>query len=656
MRRPDVVTIVKQTFFSIAVEPFACFRKNLAVSWKRNRKKTGILLGVWFTLLILLGVILFAPTKDEAPQIVPAKTDNTLSLISDYDPALPHGNLLVDEAKKLIKPIYAIFNNYILITPDPTGGSRCSAPEGGGVWCQLYAESDLGQPDGLGGHIGDYVNFNITGSRIKSTRYLSSLLFDLTVLTGFILISIQAFNMITEDRKSDLRGFILRILGGLSLLIGTKYLLSLSIILTNLLSSRIMNNSGVEMVVDSLFDAIEKQPQDGIWDFVVKVFNSGFQTNFFSQIQYWPLIFALGLLFLMLLYIAFQLIIRFLNLFFLSAVYPMTAVFALHPKTEGIVNGFWKQWTTFLIQQPVFILGFRIMNDMLGELFTSSTVDLDELIILIGFLLFISTMNILAAKLWGDAFSAVSQNITAGLAAGALKSTLIDKPLAMGKSLLSRGSGNENPLVKLENTNNVNLNTDFNLGEAKKKSDQSADKSDPAEVLKKKSGQPKSEDNRSPLMKELSGSGYAVTEADQGKLNVSGQFVTGEIGDSGVTTLFTNKEAALKAGVPQEDLQEISLNNLSVQDASNTKMTRKYNDWVKDFAADNNGHAANTGISYVSNDKKVQKSMAIAESANLQRGIQAVAVKNDLPQGDKSIKGDNVLKFHTYSQVLKNKL
>src|SRR5436309_3350733 len=65
------------------------------------------------------------------------------------------------------------------------------------------------------------------------------------------------------------------------------------------------------------------------------------------------LFFLIGFLF-----IAFQFVIRFAFLLFLSVLFPIAIPFAISEKTEGITNTYFKTWFMFLIHQPAFALGY----------------------------------------------------------------------------------------------------------------------------------------------------------------------------------------------------------------------------------------------------------------------------------------------------------
>lgn len=418
----------------------------------------------------------------------------------------------------------------------------------------------------------------------------------------------------------------------------TPYILSISLIAVNQLSAYFLGGSTVTEFVNQFVTSLENTQSTNIFqelfNLIIDQVNGGY--NPISYLAVLPTLIALGLIMLLLLYISFQFILRFLNIYFLASIYPFTAIFTLHPKTSSISVNFWRQWTTFLIQQPVFIFGFVIVKQLLDNMFIHGA-SMEGVVLFLGMLLFLCTINLMAARLWGDAYTALAQNITAGLAAGVVKSAIIDKPLQYGSNLANMSSQQS-----ISGIEKKFLNTDYT-------SPQTVQPNKPAVKTKNQI-----EDNRSELNKELSGSGYQVNEQTGGRLDVSGSFVSVPQEDKGMVTLYTNSKDAIADGNDPDNLKPMDLQNLMVQDTSNRKTMNIYNKDIRTFAADNNGHAKEVGLGYRSNDSRVLSNMELGRQVNLQKGIQAVAVKNDISGGDKSITGDNLLKIHTYSEVIKN--
>ncbi len=612
-----MIQILKNTHNKISAFIKTTLANLLFVYKTRPRKALAYLL-LW--LLAFVFVIILSKGFSIDPQS--QSTDNSTSIIQEliYSGS---DNYFINQLKTGINASGVVYDNFISYTPDPTGRATCVV---GSSWCSFSM------------HPSANIFFPSTNTQIKTTQDLTNLLINIVVPLGFILISMQALNLIVNGENASLKHLLIKSFGLLILMLLTPYILSLSILLCNQLTVLILDNNSLTGFLTAFIDGLESNTSGNAFQDLIMTFlelgNNG-SINPLSYLYALPVIVSLGLVMLLLLFISFQFILRFLNLFFLATVYPAALIFGLHPATSGIVKNFWKQWTTFLIQQPVFVLGFVIMHKVLVNMFNEG-VTLEALIIFIAMLVFLGSINILAARLWGDVYSAVSQNITSALAASELKSTLIDKPLSYAGKLSTWGNN-------LNNTPQNIFKSDFG--------NRDADNQKSNKTSKLFSDM----DSGSLLTKELRGSGYSVIEKDRGKLQVSGDFFTDtkDKGNSGIA--YTTAEDAIKDGVSPTSIERVRLNNVQIQDASNKKMLMRYNENIRNVAAANAGKAGDIGLSYKSNDSKVIKSMDIGRSHNLQNNIQGIGVRNDAISGDKSISGDNIIKLHLYRQVINNK-
>ncbi len=612
-----MIQILKNTHNKISAFIKTTLANLLFVYKTRPRKALAYLL-LW--LLAFVFVIILSKGFSIDPQS--QSTDNSTSIIQEliYSGS---DNYFINQLKTGINASGVVYDNFISYTPDPTGRATCVV---GSSWCSFSM------------HPSANIFFPSTNTQIKTTQDLTNLLINIVVPLGFILISMQALNLIVNGENASLKHLLIKSFGLLILMLLTPYILSLSILLCNQLTVLILDNNSLTGFLTAFIDGLESNTSGNAFQDLIMTFlelgNNG-SINPLSYLYALPVIVSLGLVMLLLLFISFKFILRFLNLFFLATVYPAALIFGLHPATSGIVKNFWKQWTTFLIQQPVFVLGFVIMHKVLVNMFNEG-VTLEALIIFIAMLVFLGSINILAARLWGDVYSAVSQNITSALAASELKSTLIDKPLSYAGKLSTWGNN-------LNNTPQNIFKSDFG--------NRDADNQKSNKTSKLFSDM----DSGSLLTNELRGSGYSVIEKDRGKLQVSGDFFTDtkDKGNSGIA--YTTAEDAIKDGVSPTSIERVRLNNVQIQDASNKKMLMRYNENIRNVAAANAGKAGDIGLSYKSNDSKVIKSMDIGRSHNLQNNIQGIGVRNDAISGDKSISGDNIIKLHLYRQVINNK-
>jgi len=283
---------------------------------------------------------------------------------------------------------------------------------------------------------------------------------------------------------------------------------------------------------------------------------------------------------------------------------------------------------TFLVQQPVFILGFILVKDVLFSIFDKG-ISFEALIIFVGMLIFLASINLFVSRIWGDTYAVVAQNITSAVATQAIKSNLIDKPLQLGSALFSKrlAPQNVNELLKEKGK-------------------------DISKEQEKQNGQGKTQ---SLLFNDLSSRGYLVKDLNDGRLSVSGQFYAPKDQKGSVSKLYTGLKDAQAYGVASSEIQHLSIKDLKIQDPSNYKAVRSYNAGLKSYAAENSGHLPRSGISYKSSDNKIIRNMEYAQPMNLEKGVQAIATKSDTLHGDKSMRSDNILKIHTYNITLPNK-
>lgn len=74
----------------------------------------------------------------------------------------------------------------------------------------------------------------------------------------------------------------------------------------------------------------------------------------------------------------------------------------------------------------------------------------------IGILIFLCSVNLLAAKLWGDVYLNITQNITAAEGAETLRTVALDKPLESANNFVRVKSENSLAGIQL-----ASLHTDY---------------------------------------------------------------------------------------------------------------------------------------------------------------------------------------------------
>jgi hypothetical protein len=287
---------------------------------------------------------------------------------------------------------------------------------------------------------------------------------------------------------------------------------------------------------------------------------------------------------------------------------------------------------------------------MLVQLTNKGSNSLQYLIIFIGILLFLASVNIFAARIWGDIYSVISQNITSAIGAHGMLSSIVNP---ISKSILNNSKGlNGGHNFNMLNIDKpvINTNPSIDLGNNNSPTAQTNDNN----PLQPKSAEPK--DNRSTITKALDGAGFNVQANKDGTTSVSGLFYANKNSDGELSTLYINKDDAINDGVIPQNVQTVGLNNLNILDTSNGKATNKYNNVVNQIAASSGVKASDINIGQNSLDKKIYESMTLAKNENLIKNIQGLGIKNDLRTGSRTNSLDNRIKIIAYKEVINNKL
>jgi hypothetical protein len=156
--------------------------------------------------------------------------------------------------------------------------------------------------------------------------------------------------------------------------------------------------------------------------------------NFWGFLQIAPII-ILTLFMLILLFIVFiQFVIRYLQIYFLFAIYPIVAVMWYNQSTSKYFSEYWKQLVTLLIQQPVFLLCFVIFGDI--SLVLMQNLSPSNMLIFSIYLVFLVTVpQALTARIFGDVFAyQVGQDFSD-------KANVVGNTMQTGFNSVRRGGG-----------------------------------------------------------------------------------------------------------------------------------------------------------------------------------------------------------------------
>lgn len=364
--------------------------KNSIYDFKKLSNKRRLLV---IGMSVLLSLTLFVITS-ESYVYVDKDVKKTNTIIDFNIGGVEENNITTfkDSYKKVLETFDPIFLGFISKTPDVTGKSQEFL---GGSIFNVLSYSDVVLSD---------------GGRIDSSIKYSSKLMIIVIPAISLLLSIYVFTELLKegDSKIPIYQIIIRVVRTVILLIITPHILSLSIQGANLFSKFVMNNGGMLDFLKNFIDQLSSDPSPD--NFLSNLFFGG--TSFFGFLQSLPVLIPIMIIVILFIFLAFQFIIRFVQMYFLACIYPLAILFEVHPKMGSVSRNYWKTWISLLIHQPFFILGYVLVQEMLLQMLKSGP-SLVQIIMFVGLLLFLSGINVLVSKIFGDVFTSISQNVLA---------------------------------------------------------------------------------------------------------------------------------------------------------------------------------------------------------------------------------------------------
>lgn len=470
-----------------------------------------------------------------------------------------------------------------------------------------------------------------------------------------IIIAIIAISKFGSDNAQELKSFALRFLVAIVMFITVPYVLSYSIQVNNLLVDKISSTQNVTTFLSDYFDKAQVQidsgaPSEnfGIPSFDISLVSGVLQSlgKFVVQI----LLFALTFIFLLVgfLYIGFMFVIRFASLLFLGVLYPIVIPFILSAKTEQVVYSFFRMWFTALIQQPAFVLGFAIATDVFTAILNAKGPSVGMLFFYTGFLFFLGGVNMLVARLFGDSFMAMSNNMQALIATRAVTS-----PVTSAVSDFKRGLFGGSLASAAGRSVRDSMDKNRKNGNKDGEGDGSTSTSENYIALGKLTNQQAYSDNSNvqgsaipPFSTNIAGQGLTVAMENrkQGVVAVSGEAYKYEDKKSGLTSIYSNRSEAIQDGVPEDKLDKISLDRSRFIDMSSFSASNpnphNYNAMQVSKKA---GH--DLGYAFINDSApptKVKHFLDAAKARNDAYGIRGVIVKR---QGKDT--SDQIIRMYT---------
>jgi hypothetical protein len=305
-------------------------------------------------------------------------------------------------------------------------------------------------------------------------------------------------------------------------------------------------------------------------------------------------------------------------------------------------------WTTALIQQPAFVLGFAIATDVFTAILNSKGPSVGMLFFYTGFLFFLGGVNMLVARIFGDSFTAMSNNMQAMIATRSISAPVTSAVRDFKRGLIG-GSVAATAGQSVRNNFDKSKHDPYNSAPKSSFTDYDG--------LRKLTNHQSSDNYSStkeqaipPFSKNISGNGLkvAMENPKQGVVAISGEAYQYEDKKSGLTSIYPNRIEAVRDGVPEDKLNKISLDksrfiDLSSFSASNPN-PHNYNAMQESQKA---GH--DIGYAFINDSApqvKVKHFLDVAKARNDAYGIRGVIVKR---QGKNT--SDQIIRMYTANNL-----
>ena len=546
-------------------------------------------------------------------------------------------------------------------TPTPTQTpANASSPQDA---AKPFVDFATGMDSFMGGFIFYTPDPTANPITMKNGQVLGSLtnfknaFFLLSFPIAVLLIVIRGVHIVTSENKMVIQDFFVRLLKYAILLAVVPTILSLSVQATNGLNDTIMAISTqagpVQLstfVTNYVKDSNNQAANGG------NANSSGFNIAlFFQNSLEWVsqlVIYLLTWLFLIIgmLFISFQMIIRFVSLMFLSVLMPIVLPFILWDKSEGVVWAFLKSWVTFLIHQPAFVLGFMIVTNILNNALVKNGGSVGMLLFYAGSLFFLGGVNVLASRIFGDPWQAIATNMQ-GIGLGSLLTGTVSQ---FGKGLIG-GSA-----TKLSNSALAGAATRKGVeytgrgswfaaksigkggkavgqkvgGLLKPKTESTGDgggiTSGAGTGTKRANNFAPKEDTLPSFTEVMQGKGLTtqVIDKQKGMVSVSGKMYSYKDPKTGLSSLYPTRSDGLIDGIPEDQLKAKNISGMKVIDPSLLGSRKNPYNAVVTRNAQKLGKGSKFGhITLTSDPTRVKHYLDLSKEKRVGDNVSGVAIK-----------------------------
>lgn len=489
------------------------------------------------------------------------------------------------------------------------------------------------------------------------TKY-KNLFSEIAIPILAIVIAVISISKLGSENAQELKSFAFRFLIAIVMFITVPYVLSYSVQANNLLVEKISATQNMTTFLSDYFDKAQIQMSNGASSesFGIPSFDISMQSGVLQSLGKFIvqiLLFALTFIFLLVgfLYIGFQFIIRFATLLFLGVLYPIIIPFVLSERTQGVVYAFFRIWFTALIQQPAFVLGFAIATDIFTAILNAKGPSVGMLFFYTGFLFFLGGVNMLVARLFGDSFTAMTNNMQAMIATRAVSAPVNSVFRDFRRGVMGGSVGTLAGQA-------VRKSLDGGKGKKNDEKDGSTPPASPdvykslqnlsTEQTTKSSG---GNDASMPsFSKSMMNQGLKVSMENQkqGVVAISGEAYKYDDEKSGLTSIYPNRIEASQDGVPEDKLDKINLDNSRFIDLSSFSAA---NPNPHNYNAMQEAKKAGYDIGYAHINEsappiKIKHFLELSRGRNEAYGIQGVIVKR---QGKNT--SDQIIRMYAPSNL-----
>lgn len=484
------------------------------------------------------------------------------------------------------------------------------------------------------------------GSEIAGLDKYRDMFYQIAIPTIAIIIAGIAITKIGSENVQELKSFAVRFVLTIILFITVPTILSYSIKLNNALVEKISATQAFTQFLQDYFDQAQTNIDAGeeAEKYGIPSFDFSMQAGIFRSFGKFIVqifLFAITFLFLLgsFLYIGFQFVIRFATLLFLGVLYPIIIPFMLAERTQGIVQTFFKMWFTFLIQQPAFILGFSIATDIFASILTAQGPSVGILFFYTGFLFFLGGVNTLVGRLFGDAWSVMSNSMQAAVATRSVGMPIQSRLNDFKHGLLGSNAGTllgKSINNKWKNSDNKNYDV---LPQPYKDNTHL-----PGHFVSYSASD--TTISTPPFSKSISAKGIEteVTNAKQGVVSLKGEGYQHDNRKTGLSTIYPSRFDAVQDGVPETQLQRVNLENDQFIDLSsfNKKNPNPHNFNAMQESKRDGKELDYAYITESSPPQKVKQFLDVSKARNKAFGIKGVIVQRQAQQGT-----DPIIRIYT---------